>query len=149
MRVFLVLLILLSSCNPVKQVLNSPARFEVIKDEVIKRGYCLNDTSFIFITDTTELHDTTTLVYVDTATIRDSVYFWETKFQTITKTRTIRDSVKSVIVDSALVQVLRKEREAALNREQVALKDSKRLNNILKFGAAGALIFFLLLFKLK
>ena len=148
MRVFLVLLIL-SSCNPVKQVLNSPARFEVVKDEVIKRGYCLNDTSFIFITDTTEVHDTTTMVYVDTATIRDSVYFWETKFQTITKKVTIRDSVKSVIVDSALVQVLRKEREAALNREQVALVDLKRLQKILKFGAAGALIFFLLLFKLK
>lgn len=145
----MVLLILLSSCNPVKQVLNSPARFEVIKDEVIKRGYCLNDTSFIFITDTTEVHDTTTMVYVDTATIRDSVYFWETKFQTITKKVTIRDSIKFVIVDSALVQVLRKEREAALNREQVAIKDSKRLSNILKFGAAGALIFFLLLFKLK
>ena len=149
MRVFLVLLILVSSCNPVKQVLNNPARFEVIKDEVIKRGYCLNDTSFIFITDTTEVHDTTTMVYVDTATIRDSVYFWETKFQTITKTRTIRDSIKSVIVDSALVQVLRKEREAALNREQVALVDVKRLQKILKFSAAGALIFFLLLFKLK
>ena len=149
MRVFLVLLILLSSCNPVKQVLNSPARFEVIKEEVIKRGYCLNDTSFIFITDTTEVHDTTTMVYVDTATIKDSVYFWETKFQTITKKVTIRDSVKSVIVDSALVQVLRKEREAALNREKVAMVDVKRLQKILKFGAAGALIFFLLLFKLK
>lgn len=148
MRVFLVLLIL-SSCNPVKQVLNNPARFEVIKDEVIKRGYCLNDTSFIFITDTTEVHDTTTLVYVDTTTVRDSVYFWETKFQTITKTRTIRDSIKSVIVDSALVQVLRKEREAALNREKVAMVDVKRLQKILKFVAAGALIFFLLLFKLK
>lgn len=149
MRVFLVLLILVSSCNPVKQVLNNPARFEVIKDEVIKRGYCINDTLLIFKTDTTEVHDTTTMVYVDTATIRDSVYFWETKFQTITKTRTIRDSVKSVVIDSALVQVIRKQRDTALNREQVAIKDSKRLSNILKFGAAGALIFFLLLFKLK
>lgn len=145
----MVLLILLSSCNPVKQVLNNPARFEVVKDEVIKRGYCINDTLLIFKTDTTEVHDTTTMVYVDTATIRDSVYFWETKFQTITKTRTIRDSVKSVIVDSALVQVLRKERESALNREKVAMVEVKRLQKILKFGAAGALIFFLLLFKLK
>ena len=149
MRAFLVLLILVSSCNPVKQVLNNPARFEVIKDEVIKRGYCTNDTLLIFKTDTTEVHDTTTMVYVDTTTIRDSVYFWETKFQTITKTRTIRDSVKFVIVDSALVQVLRKERESALNREKVAMVDVKRLQKILKFGAAGALIFFLLLFKLK
>ena len=149
MRVFLVLLIALSSCNPVKQVLKNPVRFEVIKDEVIKRGYCLNDTLFIFKSDTTEVHDTTLLVYVDTTTIRDSVYFWETKFQTITKTRTIRDSVKSVVVDSALVQVLRKQRNAAIDREQVAMKDVKKLRKILQFGAAGVLIFFLLLFKLK
>lgn len=145
----MVLLILASSCNPTKQVLNNPARFEVIKDEVIKRGYCINDTLLIFKTDTTEVHDTTTMVYVDTATIRDSVYFWETKFQTVTKTRTIRDSVKSVIVDSALVQVLRKERNLAINREQIAINDMKKLRKLLQFGAAGALIFFLLLFKLK
>lgn len=146
---YIVLILLFAACNPVKKVLQSPAMFEVVKDSVIARGYCLNDTIFSHSSDTTYLHDTTTLVYVDTTTIRDSVYFWETKFQTITKTRTIRDSVKSVIVDSALVQVLRKQRDAALNREQVAIKDSKRLSNILKFGAAGALIFFLLLFKLK
>lgn len=149
MRVFLVLLILLSSCNPVKQVLNNPARFEVVKDEVIKRGYCTNDTLLIFKTDTTEVHDTTTLVFVDTTTVRDSVYFWETKFHTITKTRTIRDSVKSVVIDSALVQVLRKEKDTAKMREDVAMKDVKRLRKMLQLGAAGALIFFLLLFKLK
>ena len=146
---YIVLILLFAACNPVKKVLQSPSMFEVVKDSVIARGYCTNDTILSHSSDTTYLHDTTTMVYVDTATVRDSVYFWETKFQTITKTRTIRDSVKSIIVDSALVQVLRKERESALNREQVAIKDSKRLSNILKFGAAGALIFFLLLFKLK
>ena len=149
MRAFLVLLIALSSCNPVKQVLNNPVRFEILKDEVIKRGYCTNDTLFVFKSDTTEVHDTTTLVFVDTTTVRDSVYFWETKFQTITKTRTIRDSVKSVVIDSALVQVLRKQRNAAIDRDQVAMKDVKKLRKILQFGAAGVLIFFLLLFKLK
>lgn len=146
---YILLIVLFAACNPVKKVLQSPAMFEVVKDSVIARGYCLNDTIFSHSSDTTYLHDTTTLVYVDTATIRDSVYFWETKFQTITKKVTIRDSVKSVVIDSALVQVIRKQRDAAIKREQVALKDSKRLTTILKFGAAGALIFFLLLFKLK
>ena len=146
---YLFFLLIFASCNPIKQVLKNPARFEVIKDEVIKRGYCANDTLFIFKSDTTEVHDTTTLVYVDTATIRDSVYFWETKFQTITKVRTIRDSVKSVVIDSALVQALRKEMDTAKSREDVAMKDVKRLRKMLQLGAAGALIFFLLLFKLK
>ena len=146
---YIILILLFAACNPVKKVLQSPSMFEVVKDSVIARGYCTNDTIFSHSSDTTYLHDTTTIVYVDTAVIKDSVYFWETKFQTITKKVLIRDSVKSVIVDSALVQVLIKEKEAALNREKVAMVDVKRLQKILKFGAAGALIFFLLLFKLK
>lgn len=146
---YIVLILLFAACNPIKKVLQSPSMFEVVKDSVIARGYCLNDTIFSHSSDTSYLHDTTTMVYVDTAVIRDSVYFLETKFQTITKTRTIRDSIKSVVIDSALVQVIRKQRDAALNREQIALKDNKRFQTILKFGAAGALIFFLLLFKLK
>jgi hypothetical protein len=149
MRGFLVLLIALSSCNPVKQVLKSPEKFAIIKDTVISRGYCKSDTLTLYSSDTTYLHDTTTLVFVDTAVIKDSVYFYETKFQTITKKVTIRDSVKSVVIDSALVQVLRKEKDIAINREQVAMTDIKKLRKMLQLGAAGALIFFLLLFKLK
>ena len=146
---YLLLIILFASCNPVKKVLQTPSLFNQVKDSVIARGYCINDTIFSHSSDTTYLHDTTTLVFVDTAVVRDSVYFWETKFQTITKTRTIRDSVKSVVIDSALVQVLRKEKDNAKIREDVAMKDVKKLRKILQLGAAGALIFFLLLFKLK
>lgn len=146
---YLLLLLVFAACNPVKKVLQNPLLFNQVKDSVIARGYCTNDTIFSHSSDTTYLHDTTTLVFVDTTTIRDSVYFWETKFQTITKKVTIRDSVKSVVVDSALVQVLRKEKDTAIIREQVAMKDIKKLRKILQLGAAGALIFFLLLFKLK
>lgn len=146
---YLFVLLIFASCNPVKQVLKDPVKFEVVADEMVKRGYCLNDTIYKHSTDTLEVHDTTTMFYVDTAVIRDTTYFWETKFQTITKVRTIRDSVKSVVIDSAQVQVLRKQLAEANGLKDTAMKEMKGLRKILHFGAAAVAVFFLLLFKLK
>jgi hypothetical protein len=148
MRYVLILLIFVS-CNPVRQVLKDPVKFEAVADEMIKRGYCLNDTIYQHSTDTLEVHDTTTMVLVDTTIINDTTYFWETKFQTITKVRTIRDSIKSVVIDSSQVQVLRKQLAAANGLKEAAVKDMKGLRKILQIGAAACAVFFLLLFKLK
>jgi len=145
----ILLLILFGSCNPVKQVLGDNKKFEVVAAEVIKRGYCLNDTTIIRKTDTLEVHDTTTIVYVDTAVINDTTYLWETKFHTVTKIRTIRDSIKMVLVDSARIKVLTKELSDAKSMEKLALGDMKKLQRIVYFIGGGALLFFLLLFKLK
>ena len=145
----ILLLILFGSCNPVKQVLGDNKKFEVVAAEVIKRGYCLNDTSYILSTDTLEITDTLTMVYVDTAVVNDTTYFWETKFETITKTRTIRDSIKSVVIDSAQVKVLRRHLQDSETKLNASLKDQKVLKRIMFFIGGGALIFFLLLFKLK
>jgi len=116
---------------------------------VIKRGYCLNDTTYIHSSDTLEVHDTTTMVYVDTAVVNDTTYFWETKFQTITKTKTIRDSIKSVVIDSAQVKVLRRNLQESETKLSAALKDQKGLKRIMLLMGGGSLLFFLLLFKLK
>jgi hypothetical protein len=148
MRYVLILLIFVS-CNPVKLVLKDPVKFEVVADEMIKRGYCLNDTVYQHSSDTLEVHDTTTMVLVDTTVINDTTYLWETKFQTITKVRTIRDSIKAVVIDSAQVMVLRKQLAAANVLKEAAVKDMKGLRKILQIGAAAAAVFFLLLFKLK
>lgn len=144
MRVFLALLIL-SSCNPVKQVLNNPERFAIVKDTVLARGYCVNDTSFVYITDTLETTDTLYEVITDTLVINDSVYFWDVKYRTITNTRTIRDSIKSVVIDSSMVGVLRKE----LWIEKEKSKENKAWKKMFFIAIGGALVFFLLLFKLK
>jgi hypothetical protein len=146
---YLFILLIFASCNPVKQVLKDPVKFEAVADEMIKRGYCLNDTSYIYSTDTLEITDTLTMVYVDTAVIKDTTYFLETKFQTITKVKTIRDSVNAVVIDSAQVQVLRKQLAEANGLKDTAMKEMKGLRKILHFGAAAVAVFFLLLFKLK
>jgi hypothetical protein len=40
----LICLILLIGCNPVRQILNDQKKFDKIAEEVVKRGYCINDT---------------------------------------------------------------------------------------------------------
>ena len=148
MRYVLILFVFVS-CNPVRQVLKDPVKFEAVADEVIKRGYCLNDTTYIHSTDTLEITDTTLLVDTLIEVRNDTAYFWETKFKTITKTKTIRDSIKSVVIDSAQIKVLRKQLAAANVLKDAAVKDMKGLRKILQFGAAACAVFFLLLFKLK
>ena len=144
MRVLLALLIL-SSCNPIKKVLNDPAKFAVIKDTVLARGYCVNDTSFVYISDTLEVTDTLYEVMTDTLVINDSLVFWDTKYKTILKTRTIRDSIKSFIVDSARVMVLRKE----LNIEREKAKENKSWRKMFFWAIGCALAFIALLFKFR
>ena len=145
----LIVVMVLIGCNPVRFVLRDAPSFKKVADEVIKRGYCLNDTTIIRITDTLEVHDTTTMVYVDTAVVNDTTYFWETKFQTITKVRTIRDSIKSVVIDSAQVKVLRRNLQENETKLSAALKDQKGLKRIMFLMGGGSLLFFLLLFKFK
>ena len=144
MRVFLALLIL-SSCNPVRQVLKDPGKFAIIKDTVLAMGYCANDTSFLYITDTLEVTDTLYEVLTDTLVINDSLVFWDVKYKTIQRTIKIRDSIKSVVIDSSMVGVLRKE----LWYEKEKSKENKGWKKMFFIGMGSALAFFLLLFKLK
>ena len=148
-NVLLIVMVLFVGCNPVRFVLRDAPSFRIVADEVIKRGYCINDTTFVYNTDTLEVHDTTTMVYVDTTVVNDTTYFWETKFQTITKVKTIRDSIKSVVIDSAQVQVLRRQLNDAVYLRDSAIKDMKGLRKMIYLIGGGALVFFLLLFKLK
>ena len=141
--IFLVLIF--SSCNPVKKVLKDPYKFAVVKDSVIKRGYCKSDTSFIYITDTLETTDTLYEVLVDTLVINDSLVFWDVKYKTIKRTITIRDSIKSTVVDSSMAVVLRKE----LWLEKEKNKENKSWKKMFMLSVGGAIAFFLLLFKLK
>jgi hypothetical protein len=146
---YLFILLIFASCNPVKQVLKDPVKFEVVADEMVKRGYCLNDTIYKHSTDTLEFHDTTLVVDTLVEVRNDTTYFWETKYLTVAKVVKIRDSVKAVVIDSAQVQVLRKQLAEANGLKNAAMSEMKGLRKILHFGAAAVAVFFLLLFKLK
>lgn len=44
---YLIIILLLISCNPVKRVLRDPQKFDQVAEEVIRRGRCINDTTVI------------------------------------------------------------------------------------------------------
>lgn len=102
------LLLLLIGCNPVKQVLRDQEKLEQVARVVIASGWCANDTTFIVKSDT--LVEVDTLVEIQTdlevTTINDTTYVTKWKTNTITKTLTIHDTIKSFIVDNARVRLL-------------------------------------------
>jgi len=102
------LLLLLIGCNPVKQVLRDQEKLEEVARVIVKGGWCANDTTFIVKSDT--IIDVDTLIEVKTdievETINDTTYVTKWKTNTITKTLTIHDTLKSYIVDNARVRLL-------------------------------------------
>lgn len=105
---YLLFIILLFGCNPVKQVLRDQEKLEEVAKVVVAGGWCANDTTFIVKSDT--IIDVDTLVQVDTLTdtyiFNDTVYSTKWKTKTIVKTLTIHDTLKSYIVDNAHVRLL-------------------------------------------
>jgi len=118
------LLILLFACNPVKQVLKDKEKLDQVAEVVIKSGYCANDTTIITKSDTTIVHDTTYEIdtIIDLHLKTDTQYVKLPK-KVITRTITIRDTIKSVVVDNARVLLLEKE----LNKYKESLNEYKEL----------------------
>lgn len=56
---FLWLVLVMGSCNPVKMVLKDNEKFEQVAKEVVKRGYCINDTVIVDTGHIEIVHDTT------------------------------------------------------------------------------------------
>jgi len=83
-------------------------KLEQVAKVVIAGGWCANDTTFITKSDTLVEIDTLINVdiQIDTQKINNDVYITRWKTKEITKTLTIRDTLKSYIVDNARVRLL-------------------------------------------
>lgn len=100
----------IASCNPVKRILKDPVKFNQVAEEVVRRGYCVNDTIIEIVTDT--LYKTDSIVVnttkftrgkLDTTFADGSGLYMDDQgnvsvkcpvkqqVRTITKTETIRD----------------------------------------------------------
>lgn len=101
-------LLLFVACNPVKQVLRDQEKLEEIAKIVIKGGWCANDTTYITNSDTVLVVDTLVEVHTDLeiSTINDTTYLTKWKTKTINKTLTIRDTLRSYIVDNSRIKLL-------------------------------------------
>ena len=132
------------SCNPVKQVLNNRAKFEQVKNEVIRLGLCANDTTFITASDTIIQYDTTVQKETEILTIGDTVYVTKWQTRDIVKRFTIRDTIKSVVIDNSRVQLLQADIKAieAKAREYKEKADKRLSYLILVAVALGLWVFF-------
>jgi hypothetical protein len=142
-------LLLFIGCNPVKQVLRDPVKLEEVAKVVIKGGWCANDTTYIVKSDTTIKIDTLVEVYTDVeiSTIKDTTYLTKWKTKTISKTLTIRDTLRSYIVDNSRIKLLEADSTRLSNLSiEYKAKASNRLNLLLSLLLIVGLYIF---FKIK
>ena len=128
MRYFLFILLFIS-CNPVKQVLRDQDKLEQVARVVVAGGYCANDTTFIVKSDTTIQVDTLiqndTIIQVETR--NDTTFLTRLKYRDIIKSITIHDTIKSVIVDNARLNLIQADLVAErINAMQWEGKANKR-----------------------
>ena len=147
---YLLLLILFVACNPVKQVLRDQEKLEEVAKVVVKGGWCANDTTFVVKSDT--IVDIDTLVEIQTdleiSTINDTTYITKWKTNTITKTLTIHDTIKSFIVDNARVRLLQADSTRLTNlANEYKSKADSRLNWLISLLVLIALFIYLKLKK--
>jgi hypothetical protein len=102
-------LLILVSCNPVKQVLKDREKLDQVAEVVIRSGYCANDTIIQTKSDTTIVTDTLFQAFTDTIIRTNSDTIRVPKTQIIRQKITIRDTVRSVVVDRARINVLEKD----------------------------------------
>ena len=140
------LLLLLVSCNPVKQVLRDQEKLEEVAKVVVKGGWCANDTTFITKSDTLIEVDTLVRVDVETHTeiINDTTYITNWKTRDIIKSTTIHDTIKSFIVDNARVRLLQADSTRLTNvANEYKSKADSRLNWLISLLVLIALFIYL------
>jgi hypothetical protein len=124
MNRILLLALIFISCNPVKKILRDREMFDEVAKEVVKAGYCANDTIILTKSDTTIQVDTLTLIdkEFDVKVYNDTTYItqWQTKY--VNKNVIIRDTVKSVVVDNARIKLLQEDLLKA-NEEKLNWKE--------------------------
>ena len=143
----LLLIVLLFGCNPVKQVLKDKSKFDEVAKEVIRQGYCANDTLIIVKSDTLVKVDSLIEVYSDTTIINDTAYItlWETK--NFTKTFIVHDTLHSVVVDNARIKLLKADIDKITKQSEQHKQNAT--NRLYWFIIALAIILFLIIIKLR
>ncbi|MBM3417427.1 MAG: hypothetical protein FJY17_00725 [Bacteroidetes bacterium] len=114
---YLLISILLFSCNPVKQVLRDKEKLDKVAEYVVENGYCANDTIIQSKSDTLITYDT---IYEKGLDIVTNIHKIDTLRIPLTKTlvKTIRitDTIQRVVVDNARIRLLEAKLDAQIKR---------------------------------
>lgn len=124
--------------------MNDKAKFDLIKDEVIRLGLCANDTTIISRSDTLVQYDTTIKSELEVKIFNDTVHITKWKTQNIVKTLTIRDTIRATIVDNSRIKLLEADKmKLEQNVQEYKKKAEDRLSwLILALMGIGLWIFF-------
>ena len=123
------------------------AKFDEVAKEVIRQGYCANDTLIIVKSDTIVMVDSLIEVYSDTTIINDTAYvtLWETK--NYTRTFIVHDTLRSVVVDNARIKLLKADIDKITKQSEQHKQDAT--NRLYWFIIALCVILFLIIIKLR
>jgi hypothetical protein len=147
MRLLLISLILLG-CNPVKKVLNDKSKFDIVAEEVIRRGYCVNDTTVIEkVRDSIVYKDSIIEIDVpckdfDTTIGRarikvvNGVMTYTAKDSVVYRTKTVTNTVKDRSLENILKGDIQK-RDSLINVRDASVLSLRTANKELKSELGG------------
>ena len=146
MRNLIVILLLFVSCNPVKQVLKNVHHKETITTILKSQGICTPDTLTFYKTDTIVKVDTVGVIeiFTDTVRINDTIKISITKYRDIIRTLSIKDTIKSVVIDADAVKSL-SQINTKLVTENELLKVQKRNYQYISLALFGFILLFIAL----
>lgn len=132
------------ACNPVKQVLKDQSKFNVVAEEVIRRGYCINDTvvetkidtlyqADSSVVNTISLYKEIDTIFTDGSTLRidsaGNLSFGcpvKVQYKTVTKTETIRDKALEDILkkDIAKLDSIKRELQLSVKEKDMLITET-------------------------
>ena len=148
MKYLLIIVCLIAACNPVKRVLKDNEKFDQVAEEVIRRGYCVNDTVTITETKDSIVYEDSVVIYTEQIPCKDfdttigrarirvssGVLTYSYKDSIVYRTKTIKETVR----DRSLEDILKRDVAGARDSIKQALFENKELKSELKQAKRNA-----------
>ena len=109
MRSLIIVLLFISSCSPVKRVMDSVSKKEKVTNLLLAEGICTPDTMVYRFTDTLIRWDTmgVVMLQIDTLYRNDTTFIIKNIYRDILQTITIHDTTITTVVDRSALEALR------------------------------------------
>jgi hypothetical protein len=142
---YLILILFLISCSSVKRVLNDKDKFDQVAKEVVKRGYCINDTTIITQTKDSVVYKDSIIERITSVPCTDfdttigrarirvssGVLTYSSKDSIVYRTKTIINNIRDKKLESILKQDLQSRDSAILSQKGIVI-DLRNANLDLK-----------------
>ena len=109
MRSLIIVMLILSSCSPVKRVMDSVSKKQKVTNLLLAEGICTPDTMVYRFTDTLIRWDTigVVMLQIDTLYRNDTTFIIKNIYRDILQTITIHDTTITTVVDRSALEALR------------------------------------------